>query len=353
VARIRDRLDVPAFRRSLAALVERHPALRATFEGVDGEPVLRVRERADLELIEQDVSAWSPEALDEQLAAAAYRPFDLARGPLLRAALFSFRKPGCEAVLLLAIHHIVADFWSFAVLARELGRLYAAERTAQPLVLEPLAVDFRDHAAWQEERLAGPEGKRLWDYWLQQLAGELPPLDLPTDRLRPPVQTYHGGSLVQRLDRATAAGLRRLGQERGATLYITLLTAFQILLHRLTGQRDLLVGSPTARRTVAGLDGVVGYFVNPVVLRADFSVVSTLDDRLFRTRENVVGALAHADLPLALLAELLQPVRDPSRPVLFQVMFVLQKAQRPAEEALGAFADRFATTRGRSPGTGR
>ncbi|HEY7215694.1 MAG TPA: AMP-binding protein, partial [Thermoanaerobaculia bacterium] len=337
-ARVRSGLDPAALRRALAGLVERHPALRATFAETNGEPVLEVHERLDLEFVERDAAGWSAGELDDQLAEEAYRPFDLARGPLLRVALFAVGQPGCEAVLLLAIHHIVADFWSLGVLARELGLLYAAERAGQPAVLEPLPFDFRDYTAWQQELLAGVERTELWRYWLEQLGGELPQLDLSADRPRPPVQTYRGSALARRLDPWVAAGLRRFSRERGATLYITLLAAFQALLHRTTGQPDLLVGSPTAGRDAAGLDRLVGYFVNPVALRADFSAVATFEELLARTRGTVLGALAHAGMPFPRLAEFLQPVRDPSRPVIFQALFVLQQAQRPEEEALAAFA---------------
>ncbi|HEX6863967.1 MAG TPA: amino acid adenylation domain-containing protein, partial [Thermoanaerobaculia bacterium] len=246
-----------------------------------------------------------------------------------------------ERVLLLVVHHLIADFWSLAVLARELGRLYAGAPPAMQADLGPAPLDFRDWVAWQEQRLAGPEGERLWSYWLERLAGELPQLDLPTDRPRPPVQSHRGGSLSLRLPADLAEGLRRFSRERQATLYVTLLTAFQVLLHRYTGQDDVLVGSPTAGRPVAEVEGTIGYFVNPVVLRAGFSAASgggTLDGVLAEGKRTVLGALAHADLPLALLAERLQPVRDPSRPVLFQAMFVLQQARSADDEALAAFA---------------
>ncbi|HZF13213.1 MAG TPA: condensation domain-containing protein, partial [Thermoanaerobaculia bacterium] len=340
--RIVSGLDAPALRRAFAGLVARHAALRTTFPEAAGEPVLRVHEQLDDELLEVDAGGWSAERLDASLAEAAYRPFDLAGGPLLRLVLFTplpqGTRPEGEAVLLLAIHHIVADFSSLAVLARELGRLYAGERAGQPTVLAPLAVDFRDYVAWQEARLAGPEAHPLWVYWLERLAGELPQLDLPLDRPRPPLQTYRGGARAGRLDPGVAPALRRISRERGGTLNVTLLAAFQLLLHRYTGQPDLLVGSPTAGRTVAGLEEVVGYLVNPVALRADFSAVATFEDLLAQARSAVQGALAHADLPLALLAERLQPVRDPSRPVIFQVLFALQQARRPEEEPLVACA---------------
>ncbi|HWN45428.1 MAG TPA: amino acid adenylation domain-containing protein, partial [Thermoanaerobaculia bacterium] len=335
-ARIRSGLDIAALRRAFGGLVQRHPALRTTFAEVRGEPVLRVHESLEVEILEQDAS---PETLDERMAEAAWRPFDLERGPLLRVVLFPWAPArNGERVLLLVIHHMIGDFWSLAVLARDLGRLYAAERAGIQAALGPPPLDFRDWVSWQEERLAGPEGERLWGYWLEQLAGELPHLDLPSDQPRPPVQSYHGSSRSLRLPADLAEGLRRFSRKRQATLYVTLLTAFQVLLHRYTGQHDVLVGSPTAGRPVAEVEGTIGYFVNPVVLRAGFSATSTLDSVLAEGKRTTLGALAHADLPLALLAERLQPVRDPSRPVLFQAMFVLQQARSADDEALAAFA---------------
>ncbi len=295
-----------------------------------GEPVLRVHERMEIEILEQDAS---PETLDARMAEAAWRPFDLEHGPLLRVVLFPWAPAeNGERVLLLAVHHIVSDFWSLAVLARELGRLYAAEVAGRPVVLDPSGsrlprLDRLAGGAAGRTRRRSGSGAIGWSGWRASYRTSTCP---PTGRARR-LQSHRGGSRSLVLAADLAERLRRFSREREATLYVTLLAAFQTLLHRYTGQDDLLVGSPTSGRAAAEVERVVGYFVNPVVLRADFSAVSTLDDVLARTRRTVLGALAHAELPLALLAERLQPVRDPSRPVLFQVMFVLQKARRRGE----------------------
>jgi amino acid adenylation domain-containing protein len=337
-ARVRGGLDADALARALADLARRHPSLRTTFAEAGGEPVQRVHARLPPEWFLQDARGWSEQRLEEQLAAAAYRPFDLERGPLVR--LGHFLRPQGEQVLLFAIHHLITDFWSLAILVRELGELYRARVAGAAPVLPPLDPrrDYRDFVAVQQRRLSGPHGERLLSYWLQQLGGELPGLDLPLDRPRPAIQTWRGAARLALLPPSLSAGLAALAKARGATLYTVLLAGFQALLHRLTGQQDLVVGSPTAGRMAAEWTELVGYFVNPVALRVDLTGDPPATALLERTRTSVLAALDHQELPLALLVERLQPVRDPSRPPLFQAMFVLQRAQRAEEKPLGAFA---------------
>jgi non-ribosomal peptide synthetase component F len=186
--------------------------------------------------------------------------------------------------------------------------------------------------------LAGSEGERLWSYWQKQLAGELPVLNLATDRPRPSVQTFRGASESFKLSAELTKELKALSQNNGATLYMTLLAAFQTLLHRYTGQTDILVGSPTAGRNWVDLSNLVGYFANPIVLRADLAGDPTFESFLCSTRQVALDAFKHQDHPFALLVERLQPVRDPGRSPLFQAMFVLQKAHLRKEEALVSFA---------------
>src|SRR6185295_13074086 len=242
-----------------------------------------------------------------------------------------------DPVLFLAIHHIVADFGSLAVIARDLGALYARELGRPAPVLAPLDLRYTDYARWQEEWLAGPQGERLWAYWREVLGGEPPRLELPTDRPWPAVQTWAGGARGFALEAALMTDLQALARRHGATLFMGLLAAFEAVLARYTGQRDLLIGSPTAGRSSGPVSDLVGYFVNPVALRvllpADPSFISLLDE----VRRAVAGAFEHRDLPLAALAGRLQPQRDPSRPPLFDVVFTLQKAQG-AGAGLGGFA---------------
>jgi amino acid adenylation domain-containing protein len=324
--RIPGELDASALRRAFGSLVERHASLRATFhESADGgEPVQRIHEGAVFDFVEVDAAPWSERLLQGSLVAEAHRPFDLGAGPVLRVTLY--RRSAREHVLLLIVHHIAADFWSLATLMRELGTFYEAETSGQPASLAPPALRYTDYARWQIAALAGRRGERLGDFWERQLAGEPPRLDLPTDRPRPPVQTFNGASHTVRLGADLTRDLKEFGRARGATLYMTLLAAFQVLLHRYTGQEDFAVGSPTSGRDHSGLADVVGYFVNPLALRAELAGDPTFEELLGRVRRHVVAAFEHQDYPFPLLVERLQPARDPSHSPLFQVLFILQKA---------------------------
>ncbi|AGA31109.1 hybrid non-ribosomal peptide synthetase/type I polyketide synthase [Singulisphaera acidiphila] len=335
-ARVPIEVDVAVLRRSLQRLVDRHAALRTTFAEVNGRPVQRIHEAATVSFLVEDVSAWDEAAIHQRLIEEADRPFDLETGPLFRTALFS-RSPR-EHYLLLAVHHIVSDFWAVAVLLHELGLIVPAERAGVPVQLTPLAIQYTDYVRWQAEMLAGTEGERLWTYWRDQLAGPLPTLALPTDRPRPAVQSQNGAARTIHLDRTLIQRLTRLGQEHGASLYVTLLAAFQALLARQSGQDDLIVGSPVAGRDHQGQTQVVGHFVNPLPLRADLSGNPTFAELLGRARRTVHDGLEHQDYPFTLLVERLQPTRDLSRSPLFQVLFTFQKAQRLEKEGLTPFA---------------
>lgn len=324
-------LDIPALQRAFQKLVDRHPSLRTTFPVPHGEPIQHIHDQVEVCFQLEDASTCSEASLSERLVEEAHRPFDLEQGPLLRVHLFS--RSAQEHIFLLVVHHIVADFWSLAVLVRELGTLYQAEQVGAPTSLPPLTLQYFDYTRWQADMLTGPEGERLWAYWQQQLSGELPVLDLPTDRPRPAVQTYRGASQALRLSAELTEGLKALSRTHGATLYMTLLAVFQALLHRYTGQEDILIGSPTAGRNGAELAGLVGYFINPVVLRADSSGNPPFAEFLDRIRQTVLDAFAHQDYPFDLLVERLQPKRDPGRSPVFQVWFVLQ--QSPISEMAG------------------
>ena len=335
-ARIHSELEVPALQRALQTLVNRHPALRTTFTDVQGEPVAQIHKHRSVCFQQENTSAWSEAVLNDRLVEESHHSFDLEQGPLLRVSLFT--QSDQAHILLFVVHHIVADFWSLTVLVKELGVLYQMEKTGSDTSLPPLALQYTDYAHWQSERLASSDGERLWAYWRKQLAGTLPLLNLPTDRPRPPVQTYRGASVPFKLSAELTQTLKALSRTHGATLYMVLLAAFQVLLYRYTGQDDLLVGSPTAGRSRAELAGLVGYFVNPVILRANLSGNPTFETFLSRVRSSVLEAFDHQDYPFALLVERLQPVRDPSRSPLVQTMFVLQKAHLLHEAGLTPFA---------------
>ncbi|HEX3130263.1 MAG TPA: AMP-binding protein, partial [Thermoanaerobaculia bacterium] len=303
-ARVR-RLDVEGFRRSLARLVDRHAALRTVFPRVGDEPVQRVLPAMEVDFKEVD-----------EIGPEAWRPFDLVHGPLVRV-----RIAGDE--LLLVVHHLVADFWSLAVMARELG---GTELPALPL-------QYADFARWQDERLAGPAGERGWAFWREALDG-VPDLALTPDRPRPAIQTWNGLARAAELPADLADGLRRLGP----TLFPTLLAAFQAQLGRYADQDDFAVGVPTSGRGAPEWAGVVGYFVNPVALRADLSGDPSFRTLLERTRRTALAGLEHADHPFVLVAERLRPERDPARTPLFQAMLALQQRRSGDDPGLPAFA---------------
>ena len=234
---------------------------------------------------------------------------------------------------MLAVHHIVIDFWSLAVILNELGVLYPAEKAGVQAALPPLDLQYTDYVRWQSEMLASPEGERLWAYWQKQLAGPLPVLNLPTDRPRPPIQTYHGAAHDFNLNDELARRLKALARTEGATLYMVLLAAFEAMLYYHTGQEDLLVASPMVGRSRAEFEGIVGFFANPVVLRANLAGNPTFRAFLGQVRQTVLAALEHQDYPTLLLVERLRPTRDLSRSPLCQVMFVLDKPHRLAEQA--------------------
>ena len=316
------RLDVRALERSLNEIVRRHEALRTTFGMVNGEPVQIVAPALAIPLTVTDFTHLPPGERDEKAlrlaTTQAIQPFDLASGPLVRAGVV--RLGDDDHLFLLTIHHIVADGWSMGVLFRELMALYAAFAEGKPSPLPELPIQYADFAVWQRRRLQGEVLEEQLGYWKRQLDG-LPVLELPTDRPRPPVERYVGGHLNIRLPERLSGAVRALTRREGTTLFITLLTAFQILLHRYSGQNDIVVGSPMANRTRREIEGLIGFFVNTLVMRVDLSGNPTFRDALQRVREVALGAYAHQDLPFERLVQELQPERNLSRNPLFQVLF--------------------------------
>jgi amino acid adenylation domain-containing protein/non-ribosomal peptide synthase protein (TIGR01720 family) len=338
--RIKTKPDEIALRSALQSLVERHATLRTTFSAVQGRAMQHVHEGAKASFEIVDASLWDDATLAERLRDEAHLAFDLEHGPLLRALLFS--RADDEQVLLVVAHHIVIDFWSLAILMRELGDLYSMAANGAMMTLAatlaPHTSNYFDYVRWEQHLLSGEAGERLAGFWQKQLAGELPVLNLHTDRPRPAVQTFRGASEPLRLDAQLTARLKALSQANDATLFMTLLAAFKVLLHRYTGQEDLLVGSPMAGRQSAQFASTVGYFVNPVVLRTSPHGTLSFAEFLRQVRHTTLATFAHKEYPFALLVRQLQPERDPSRSPLFQVMFTLNKAQLSGEEAMGAFS---------------
>ena len=326
VVRLAGPLDVSALTRALEELVRRHETLRTTFATRDESPVQCIATSVSVPLELTEVQHLPPpqrEARVRELARdEALRPFDLVHGPLLRTTLL--RLAPDEHVLLLVLHHIISDGWSMGVLVREVAQLYAAFASGRPPALPPLPVQYVDFALWHRSWLQGEVLEAQLGYWKQRFAGQLPILDLPTDHPRPPVQTFRGAQHFFSLPPALSEALGAYSRQQGATLFMTLLAAFQALLHRYSGQEDIIVGSPIAGRNRSELEGLIGFFVNTLALRTDLGGTPSFQTLLARVREVTLGAYAHQDLPFEKLVEELHPERDLSRPPLFQVMFALQ-----------------------------
>ncbi|MFP2930363.1 amino acid adenylation domain-containing protein, partial [Pyxidicoccus sp. 3LG] len=324
--RLQGPLDVTALERTFEALLLRHETLRTTFEATPEGPVQVIAPQATQPLTRVELSALPDEHREaEALRVAqeeALRPFDLGTGPLMRATLL--RLGAEEHVLLVTLHHIVSDAWSVGVLIREVGAMYGAFARGSLPQLAPLPIQYADYAVWQRGGLQGDALESQLSYWRKQLSGASRALELPTDRPRPAVQTNHGATQYSRLPRELTEALEALGQREGATPFMVLLAAWQLVLSRYSGQDDLCVGSPIAGRTRAETEGLIGFFVNTLVLRTRLGGASTFRELLGRVREVALGAYAHQDVPFEKLVEELKPERDLSRSPLFQVMLSLQ-----------------------------
>ncbi|MEO7327241.1 MAG: amino acid adenylation domain-containing protein, partial [Minicystis sp.] len=326
--RLRGPLDRAALQRTLAALCARHETIRTNFGTHEGKPVQLIRAHLDISLpmtslTTLPVTAREPEA--RRLAQIELqRPFDLASDPMLRAHLYALGED--DHALLLALHHIIGDAWTLGVLNREMAALYAAFRADKPSPLPDLAIQYADYAAWQRGWLQGEALSRQLAYWRTRLEGAPRALDLPSDRPRPPLQTHHGARTALPLGKDLSRALAELSRREGATLFMTLLAAFDALLYRVTGQTDLLVGTPIANRTEAETEKLIGFFINSLVLRAELEDDLPFVDLLHQVRETCLGAYAHQDMPFERLVQEIEPERDLSRSPLFQVVFTFQNA---------------------------
>ncbi|KAF9989674.1 hypothetical protein BGZ79_004946, partial [Entomortierella chlamydospora] len=248
--------------------------------------------------------------------------FDLAQGPLIRAQLINIGDN--EHVFLLTQHHIVSDGWSSAIMMRELSQLYTAYSKGDPNPLPPLSIQYPDYAAWQREWLSGDRLKTQSEYWRTSLTGAPVLLDLPTDRPRPPQQSFVGSHVPIALDAEITSALKRLSQQHGVTLFMTVLAAWSVVLSRLSGQDDIVIGTPTANRTNHEIEPLIGFFVNTLALRIEMSGEINIRQLLERVKSCTVAAQAHQDLPFEQVVEILQPPRKTDHTPLFQVMFVWQ-----------------------------
>jgi amino acid adenylation domain-containing protein len=316
-------LNIVALEQSLTEVLRRHEILRATFNAVDGQPFQSIAPAKPFIFPVIDVGHF-PQAEREAEARRlaneeAHQPFDLTEGPLFRATLFRLGEE--DHILQCAMHHAVSDGWSTAIFNKEIGSLYYSFSTGQPSALPELPIQYADFAHWQRQWLQGEVLEAQLSYWRKQLVGAPPALELPTDRPRPAVQTFQGARQSIVLPKSLTEALKGLSRQEGATLFMTLLAAFKILLSRYTGQQDIVVGSPIAGRNRAEIEGLIGFFINTLVLRTDLSGDPSFRELLRRVREVALGAYDHQELPFEKLVEELQPERDLSRTPLFQVFF--------------------------------
>lgn len=324
--RFKGPLSPPALQRTLDAIVARHESLRTRFVSEEGEPVQVIDDATPVALELLDLTAGPGASREEQLRAAlsarAGAPFDLACDLPLRATLV--RVAADDHVLLLVAHHIVSDGWSWHVLCSELALLYKGFLTDWPTPLPEPPVQYADYAQWRQEALADGEMDRLLAYWRKQLAGAPEYLELPADRPRPPVQTFRGGTVTAVIPAPLVDGLRQAGLREGATLFMTLLASFQVLLARYSRQTDIVIGTPIANRTSAEVENLIGFFVNMLPLRADLAGNPTFRDLLRQVRTTALEAYAHQEMPFEKLVEELRPERQASRSPIVQFAFGLQ-----------------------------
>ncbi|MBE9037111.1 type I polyketide synthase, partial [aff. Roholtiella sp. LEGE 12411] len=323
--RLQGQLNAAVLEQSFQEIIRRHEALRTNFITLDGQPYQVIHPDLDWQISVVDLqhlSVSERESEAQKIAiAAAQRPFNLETEPLVRATLLVLSPT--EYILQLTIHHIVSDGWSMNILIEELTVLYTALIQGQPSPLASLPIQYVDFALWQRQWLQGEVLQSQLAYWKQQLSGAATILSLPTDRPRPTMQTVRGAHQSFALSLELTDGLKALSKKAGVTLFMTMLAAFDILLYRYTGQTDILVGSPNASRDRPEIQGLIGYFVNTLLLRADMSGNPSLQEFLQQVRKTALGAYAHQDVPVEELIVALQPVRDLSYTPLFQVMFAL------------------------------
>jgi len=339
--RLTGQLRPDILERALGELVARHEVLRTTFsEDESGKAIQLVSTTHNFALTVTDLSSL-PAATRETEARnlvieQARSPFELKAGPLFRAMVFRLAED--DHVLSLAFHHSIVDGGSFGILLRELVTLYEAFEKGASSPLEPLPIQYGDYATWQHDTLQGERLEKLLAYWKKALHGAPPVLDLPTDFPRPPAQTFNGSHESVLVSRSVEQALADLGKKQGATLFMTLLACFSVLLSRYSGQEDLVVASPISGRTRAELEGLIGFFVNTLPLRADLSGNPSFRTLLDRVRESALQAYAHQELPFEKLVEELNPERNLSHNPIVQVMFTFDSAPPRPQAQMGDIA---------------
>ncbi|HEU5383064.1 MAG TPA: AMP-binding protein, partial [Ktedonobacteraceae bacterium] len=330
------KLDASALKRALQVLLERHDSLRAVFSVKDEQPVYKICREQEAFLVVENASDWDDDAVDTYLAEKSRLPFDLTKGPLLKTYLLE--RSGRDSILFFVVHHLVVDLWSLSILVRELGELYAREMRAIAVPLPQPEFHYHDFVRWQTGMLAENKGRQLKAYWENQLAGNLPFLNIHADYPRPALSTYKGSSISFSIDESISAKLQAFLQKKSITLYTALLAAFQILLYRYTGQEDIIIGSPVANRELQAFHDIVGYFANIIPIRSKVSGKLSCSTFLGQTRGEVLAALENQGYPFPLLVQHLQPERSSGTTPIIQVMFALQSIGGPDSKAMAALA---------------
>ncbi|HEX4606131.1 MAG TPA: amino acid adenylation domain-containing protein [Candidatus Angelobacter sp.] len=332
--RLRGELNMIALRQSINAIVERHETLRTHFSYVEGAPIQIIQPEIRVELPVEDLSGMS-ESEQQSIVLAAInqefqQPFDLSRAPLWRMKLL--RLGGRDHVLIRTLHHIISDGWSQGVFNSEFMRLYEALHHGKSNPLQPLAVQYADYALWQRQWLTAEKVQADLEYWKKQLAGIPEQLELPKDRPRQTRRTYKADVCSITVPSDTLEALTRLGHGNGATLYMTLLSAFAILLQRYSGQDDIVVGSPIANRQDSQVENLIGFFVNSLIMRVRVRPEQTFQEVLAAVRSTALEVYLHQDLPFERIVEEISPERRLNAAPIFQVVFALQNAPRAAEQ---------------------
>jgi len=326
VTRLDGAVDLPALQRAVHHLVERHESLRTTFADGEDAPIQIISATLPIEIDEHHMAGADEAVVRSKINALWQIPFNLKEGPLLRLSLLRLGEE--TSILVLCMHHIICDNWSLGLLYREMATLYEAYRNGTPVILPRLSIQYADYTVWQSRYLSGGEFDRQLGYWEQQLNNAPPLLNLPLDKPRPPVETHSGASEQLLLDKQLADELTAQARSCGCTLFVLVLATFNVLLHRYSGEDDIVVGTPISGRQRSELENIIGFFLNTLPIRSDVSGNPSFKELVERTKQLSLDAFAHQDVPFEKLVEELQPVRNLSHGPIFQVLFVLNTMSR-------------------------
>ncbi|MEM7699800.1 MAG: SDR family NAD(P)-dependent oxidoreductase, partial [Verrucomicrobiota bacterium] len=333
--KFRPLLDIEAMKTAFAQLFERHPIMDVTFATKDGEPMQILHTGRTVDFREHDCTELGEGELRDLISEHADRPFNLERGPVVRLELF--RTADEAHVALLSMHHLVSDAWSVSLIMNDLIEYYFSAKAGRTPQVEPVAASYADFVNWERAHLESEAGERMFEFWQESLAGAPAAIDLPTDRPRPAVQTFNGATYGFELDEELTSAVTELSEEHSATLFTTLLSGYEILLHRYCQQDDIVVGAPLAGRNQSEVRDAVGYFINPVPMRSTLEDGVSVGEFIEGNRDKVSGALENQQYPLARLVDRLDVVRDPGRSPLFQVSFSMEKVPGIDDQGIAVF----------------